>query len=63
MSGAVRPPTVFIQNMVIAQRHFNALVFSRFLRIKIADENVLGRPGQQIRLEVFFAARFPARHT
>lgn len=53
MSGAVRPPTVFIQNRVIAQRHFNALVFSRFLRIRIADENVLGRPGQQIRLEVF----------
>jgi RAD3-like DEAD/DEAH box helicase/helicase-like protein/uncharacterized protein DUF1998 len=53
MSGAVRPPTVFIQNRVIAQRHFNALVFSRFLRIRIADENVLGRPGQQIRLEAF----------
>lgn len=53
MSGAVRPPTVFLQNSVIAQRHFNALVFSRFLRIRIADENVLGRPGQQIRLEVF----------
>jgi len=53
MSGAVRPPTVFIQNRVIAQRHFNALAFSRFLRIRIADENVLGRPGQQIRLEVF----------
>jgi hypothetical protein len=53
MSGAVRPPTVFIQNRVIAQRHFNALVFSRFLRIRIADENALGRPGQQIRLEVF----------
>ena len=53
MSGAVRPPTVFVQNRVIAQRHFNALVFSRFLRIRIADENVLGRPGQQIRLEAF----------
>ena len=53
MSGAVRAPTVFIQNKVIAQRHFNALVFSRFLRIRIADDHVLGRPGQQIRLEVF----------
>ena len=53
MSGAVRAPTVFIQNKVIAQRHFNALVFSRFLRIRIADEHVLGRPGQQIRLEAF----------
>jgi hypothetical protein len=53
MSGAVRPPPVFIQNRVIAQRHFNALVFSKFLRTRIADENVLGRPGQQIRLEAF----------
>jgi ATP-dependent helicase YprA (DUF1998 family) len=53
MSGAVRPPTVFLQNRVIAQRHFNAVVFSRFLRIRIADENVLGPPGQQIRLEAF----------
>jgi hypothetical protein len=55
MSGAVRAPTVFIQNRVIAQRHFNALVFSTFLRIRIADEHVLGRPGQQIRLEVFLS--------
>jgi hypothetical protein len=53
MSGAVRAPTVFIQNKVIAQRHFNALVFSRFLRIRIAAEHLLGRPGQQVRLEVF----------
>jgi len=53
MSGALRAPTVFIQNKVIAQRHFNALVFSRFLRVRIADEHVLGRPGQQIRLEAF----------
>jgi hypothetical protein len=53
MSGVVRAPTVFIQNKVIAQRHFNALVFSRFLRIRVADEHVLGQPGQQIRLGVF----------
>ncbi len=53
MSGAVRAPTVFIQNKVIAQRHFNALVFSRFLRIRIADQHVLGHPGQLIRLEAF----------
>ncbi len=53
MSGEVRAPTVFIQNRVIAQRHFNAVVFAKFLRIRIAEERVLGRPGQQIRLEAF----------
>jgi DEAD/DEAH box helicase/Helicase conserved C-terminal domain len=53
MSGAVRAPTVFIQNKVIAQRHCNAQMFSKFLRIRIADEHVLGQPGQQIRLEAF----------
>jgi ATP-dependent helicase YprA (DUF1998 family) len=53
MSGALPAPTVFIQNKVIAQRHFNALVFSTFLRNRIADERVLGRSGQQIGLEAF----------
>jgi ATP-dependent helicase YprA (DUF1998 family) len=53
MSGEVRAPTVFIQNRVIAQRHFNAVLFSRFLRLKIADERVLGKPEQQIKLEAF----------
>jgi RAD3-like DEAD/DEAH box helicase/helicase-like protein/uncharacterized protein DUF1998 len=53
MSGAVRAPTVFIENRVIAQRHFNALVFSKFLRLRIADEHVLGQTRQQIRLEAF----------
>ena len=53
MSGEVRTPTVFIQNRVIAQRHFNALAFAKFLRIKIADERVLGQVNQQIRLEAF----------
>ena len=53
MSGEVRAPTVFIQNKVIAQRHFNALLFSKFLRLRIASERVLGKPGQLIRLETF----------
>lgn len=53
MSGVVRAPTVFIQNYVIAQRHFNAVVFSAFLRLKIADERILGQIKQQIRLESF----------
>jgi hypothetical protein len=53
MSGAVRTPTVFIGNPFIAQRHFNAVAFARFLRIKVADERVLGEVKQQIRLEAF----------
>ena len=53
MSGEVRTPTVFIQNSVIAQRHFNAVVFSKFLYIKITEERVLEKISQQIRLEAF----------
>lgn len=53
MSGAVRTPTVFVGNPFIAQRHCNAVAFARFLRIKIADERVLGEVKQQIRLEAF----------
>lgn len=53
MSGEVRTPTVFTENNVIAQRHFNAVVFAKFLRIKIADERALGQIKQQIRLEGF----------
>lgn len=53
MSGEVRTPTVFTDNNVIAQRHFNAVVFAKFLRIKIADERALGQIKQQIRLEGF----------
>jgi len=55
MSGEVRTPTVFTENRVIAQRHFNAVVFAKFLRIKIADERALGQVKQQIRLEGFLA--------
>lgn len=53
MSGEVRPPTVFIQNKVIAQRHFNAVIFAKFLQVKIAKERVLGQVKQHIRLEAF----------
>jgi hypothetical protein len=53
MSGEVRTPTVFTENHVIAQRHLNAVALARFLRIKIANERVLGGIKQQIRLEAF----------
>lgn len=53
MSGEVRPPTVFIQNKVIAQRHFNAAIFAKFLQVRIAKERVLGQVKQQMRLEAF----------
>jgi hypothetical protein len=53
MSGEVRTPTVFIQNRVIGQHHFNAVLFAKFLRVKLAEERVLGPVRQQIRLEAF----------
>jgi hypothetical protein len=53
MSGEVRTPTVFTENRIIAQRHFNAVALARFLRIKVANERVLGGIKQQIRLEAF----------
>jgi len=53
MSGEVRTPTVFIENKIIAQRHFNAVVFAQFLRIKGIDEKAFGEVKQQIRLEAF----------
>ena len=53
MSGEVRTPTVFTKNRVIAQRHLNAVAFSRFLRIRVAEEQALGEMKQQIPLEAF----------
>ena len=53
MSGEVRTPTVFTENHVIAQRHLNAVALAQFLRIKVANERVLGGIKQQIRLEAF----------
>ncbi len=56
MSGEVRTPTVFTQNRIIAQRHFNALVFARFLRIEVSDEKRLGTElKQQIPLDIFLS--------
>ena len=55
MSGEVRTPTVFINNRIIAQRHFNATVFAQFLRVKIVEERVLGGIEQSIPLECFLA--------
>ncbi len=53
MSGEVRTPTVFLKNKIIAQRHFNAAVFAKFLRIKIMDERAIDQVKQQIPLGVF----------
>jgi len=53
MSGEVRTPTVFTANRVIAQRHFNAVLFAQFLRDKLLDNEALGELRQKIRLEAF----------
>jgi hypothetical protein len=53
MSGEVRTPTVFTQNQVIAQRHFNAVLFAKFLRDKVLDKQLLGQLKQEVRLEPF----------
>ena len=55
MSGEVRTPTVFTENPIIAQRHFNAVVFSWFLRVKIAEERVIENIKQQIDLGNFLS--------
>ena len=52
MSGSIRTPTVFLENRQIAQRHFNAVAFARFLRDEY--ESTLGKsPAQKIPLEPF----------
>ena len=53
MSGEVRTPTVFTGNRIIAQRHFNAVAFARFLRLKSVDTGASGDTKQQIPLEAF----------
>ncbi len=55
MSGEVRTPTVFTENPIIAQRHFNAVAFSRFLRVKIAEEGIMENTRQQIDLGNFLS--------
>jgi len=53
MKGEISPPTVFIRNRFIAQRHFNAVVFARFLREKLNDEKVLREVKQKTLLAPF----------
>jgi superfamily II DNA/RNA helicase len=52
MSGAMRAPTVFLENRIIAQRHFNAIAFAAFLR-ELAGTGRLPDRKQRIRLEGF----------
>jgi hypothetical protein len=53
MLGEIRTPTVFTSNRIIAQRHFNAVIFAQFLREKIADEKILREVKQQTPLAPF----------
>ncbi|MDQ3748611.1 MAG: hypothetical protein M3367_06320, partial [Acidobacteriota bacterium] len=55
MTGEISPPTVFIENRFIAQRHFNAVVFARFLREKLIDEKLLREIKQKTPLAPFLA--------
>jgi hypothetical protein len=52
MSGAMRAPTVFLANRIIAQRHFNAVAFAAFLR-ELDATGRLPENKQSIRLEGF----------
>jgi ATP-dependent helicase YprA (DUF1998 family) len=53
MSGEIRTPTVFTSNRIIAQRHFNAVIFAQFLREKIRDEKLLREINQKTSLAPF----------
>jgi hypothetical protein len=53
MTGEISPPTVFIENRFIAQRHFNAVVFASFLREKLIDEKTLREIKQKTPLAPF----------
>jgi hypothetical protein len=55
MSGQIRPPRVFTENRIIAQRHFNAVAFAGFLRQKIRDERLLRGVEQKTILAPFIA--------
>lgn len=55
MTGEISPPTVFIANRFIAQRHFNAVVFARFLREKLIDDKILRPIEQKTPLAPFLA--------
>ena len=51
MAGVVRTPTVFLDNKIISQRHFNAVAFAKFLRERVLTERALGEVKQVIPLE------------
>ncbi|MGC8560754.1 MAG: Zn-binding domain-containing protein [Phycisphaerae bacterium] len=53
MAGAVRAPTVFPENKIISQRHFNAVVFAKFLREKLPGTDTAKGSSQTIPLEAF----------
>lgn len=57
MLGEVKSPTVFVNNSVVAQRHFNAVIFSQYLRDKLITEKVLGSKDlkQSLPLELFLS--------
>jgi hypothetical protein len=54
MSGRVNPAAVFLSNTHLAQRHANALLFSRFLR-KLAKETGSVSTRQKVVLEGFLS--------
>jgi len=53
MTGVVRTPTVFLQNTIISQRHFNATLFSAFLKQKFIDEKIIQGLQQQLPVGIF----------
>lgn len=53
LSGAVKPPNVFTENIIVAQRHFNAVLLSKFLRKKVIEEGLLKMEKQSIRVAAF----------
>lgn len=53
MSGVVHTPTVFLSNSIIAQRHFNAVLFAKYLRECVVARVPSAELRQQIRLEGF----------
>ncbi len=53
MTGAVRTPTIFLDNEIISQRHFNAVAFAKFLREQVPGAGISNGTGQRIPLEAF----------
>ena len=53
MSGKVRTPTVFTDNKLISQRHFNAVVFSKFMRLKFLENKLYKNNKQSIPIGLF----------